>query len=64
MIEGFEILKEISQVAALLGLGGVAGFTIKQDRRITKVETLCEALITAVHELATKLDSVVVVPKQ
>lgn len=58
-----EIVASVAQLVGLVGIGGVIGFTIRQDRRITKVETLCEGLIAAVTKLAEKLDSVVIVPK-
>lgn len=47
----------------LLGIGGLAGFTYRQSNRLTRVETLTEALLNAVTQLAEKLNSVVVVPK-
>jgi len=56
-----ELFVKLVENWAWLGAGGVVGFVIRQDRRITKAETLCDALVRSVDKLTDRLDKIAVI---
>lgn len=57
MIE--DLLVRLAENWTWLGAGGVVGYVIRQDRRVTRTETVCAELAKSVKELTERLDRIV-----